>query len=204
MLKRTVVLVIGFFLFSSFALGQDGRFAISLNFAGLINKTATGNGLVLTPTDSGGFLASAQMKLVPFSWLQLNYGRSADSQKYNAPPFQYRIAADVTELSGDFLFTPNLSIRNLHPFVLVGGGVLVFGPSNTFINGTGTAIGAVRQIQPAILYGAGVDYPFLDRFALRLQYRGLFYQPPNFKVGFLTLSGHTHLAEPSIGVVFNF
>ena len=67
------------------------------------------------------------------------------------------------------------------------------------------------QTEAALLYGGGVDYKLPWKFALRLQYRGLYYNNPNFKVN--TLNGGAisfvagnrgHMAEPSVGLVFRF
>ena len=68
-----------------------------------------------------------------------------------------------------------------------------------------------KQTELAYLYGAGVDYRLPWRFALRLQYRGLLYKAPDFKVNPITGSAVNfstgskgHMAEPSIGLVFRF
>ncbi len=113
------------------------------------------------------------------------------------------MGTDVTELSGHLVVRP---FRRGHwePFFLGGGGILAFGPNNSTIDGITTAIGAVRQIQPAVLYGVGTDYRISQFVALRLQYRGLFYKPPDFKVPTLLTGGTGHIAEPTIGIAVNF
>jgi hypothetical protein len=81
----------------------------------------------------------------------------------------------------------------------------VFNPNLEFINGTPVSIGATRQTTPAFPYGGGVDYHLFSRFALRLQYRGLFYRAPDFHTPVYLYTGAIgHMAEPSAGVVIRF
>jgi len=106
----------------------------------------------------------------------------------------------------------------IEPFVFAGAAALIFYPSydtNT-INGVLTTIPASQQTRPAFLYGGGLDYrifsrlPFIrrssvsDHLALRLQYRGLLYKAPDFKVQNLFTGDRGHMAEPMIGVVVKF
>ena len=78
-----------------------------------------------------------------------------------------------------------------------------------------TTIPASRQTKPAFLYGGesiGESSPACPSFAdhvsshlaLRLQYRGLLYKAPDFKVQNLFTGDRGHMAEPTIGVVVRF
>lgn len=203
MLKKTAILFAGIIVFSSWMFAQDGRFTANLNVSALIFRQSEGNGIVLNPTNHAGFLATFQYRIAPHSSLEVNYGRSYDSQKYTSGPLIYRVFADVTEFSGAYVYTARKGKR-LRPFALVGGGALFFGPPAAKINDVPTAIGAVRQSQLAVLYGAGVDYRVFGPISLRAQYRGLYYQPPDFKLLFLSVGGKTNLSEPTIGIAFNF
>lgn len=204
MLKKAALLAGLLTLTSLAAFAQDGRFVVSLNASGLLPQQSRNGTLVLNPTNSAGFLGTVQWKFAPHSSFALNYGRAVNSEKYTQSTIVYRVKSDVTELSLAYTYTTQFGDR-IHPFVFGGGGVLVFGPTDTLVNDViSTPLGAVRQSQPAVLYGGGVDYSLLGALALRLQYRGLFYQPPSYKVPFLSMTGHTHLAEPSIGLSFTF
>lgn len=203
MLKKAALFA-GILLLSSLAAAaQDGRFTLSLNAAGLIHKQSQNEFVTLTSTDSVGFLGSIQYKFAPHSSFELSYGRSHNSEKYDQSPLLYRVKSDITEVSLAYVYTTTYH-EKYHPFLLAGAAALTFGPSDTLVNDVSTPLGAVRQTQPAILYGGGVDYPFYSHFALRLQYRGLIYQPPSYKLNRFSISGHTHVAEPSIGVTFTF
>jgi hypothetical protein len=203
MLKKAGIAVAAILLLTSIALGQDGRFEFSLNGAGVLSKESDGNGIRLTPTQGWGVLATLGLKLAPKHSLELNYARTKDSQIYNAPPFVYRIPSTISEFSGAYIFRP-LQTKKLEPFLLAGAGALVFNPDDTLVNGNQLGIGARRQTKPAFLYGVGVDYPVFQRFAVRLQYRGIFYTAPDFRVTNLVTSARGHFAEPSVGVVFKF
>jgi opacity protein-like surface antigen len=87
---------------------------------------------------------------------------------------------------------------------LLGGGALVFNPTNTLIGGNPQEQEGLRQTRPAVLYGGGVDYHLISFLALRLQYRGLFYSPPDFWLPGLFTGGRGHLAEPVVGLVVRF
>jgi len=202
MLKNGLVLFAALFLLTAHAFAQDeSRFDIGFNGAGLLSKSTQGNQVTQSPTQSVGVLLNFRLRVAPRGYLSLNYGRAKNSQKYAAPPFDYRIPDDVTEITGTYMQRLGGG-EKLKPFVLGGAGALVFGPTDTFINGVSTPAGAVRQARFAIVYGAGADYHLLSRLSLRVQYRGLIYQPPNFKVANLFTGGHGHIAEPSVGIVF--
>jgi hypothetical protein len=65
--------------------------------------------------------------------------------------------------------------RLLHqvlPYVLGGGGALVFDPTN---NPGGTFVGATQDTRGAFPYGAGADYVFTKHLLLRAEYRGFVY-----------------------------
>jgi opacity protein-like surface antigen len=84
----------------------------------------------------------------------------------------------------------------------VGG--LRFSPGNTYIDGFQASLGAVSETSLAFLYGGGVDYQLWRRLKLRLQYRGFLYRNPDFNVPPLFTGARGHIAEPSLGLAFNF
>jgi opacity protein-like surface antigen len=203
MKKITGVLVTAILFLCPFAFAQDGVFDIGVNLAGKLPKTTEGNGIVQTPTNSVGFLGTLGIKLTSKVSLQANWEAGYDSQKYQTGTLFYQVGTDIREFTGDFAYHP-FRHGKWEPFLLGGAGILSFGPGYGNVDGVQTAIGAVRQIKPTFLYGAGTDYRLTPNVAFRLQYRGLFYQPPDFKVPYLFTGGQGHLAEPSIGIAINF
>lgn len=204
MMKQAAVVGAAVLLFTSLGLAQnEGRWDVSLNADALIGKRTSGNGTVLTPTNNVGFLGTARFRFAKKSALEANWGRAGDSQNYVASTLQYRVLTTINEFTGAYVFTP-METKRFKPFLLVGGGVLVLNPNNTLISGTPQAIEGVRQTRPAVLYGGGVDYHLISFLALRLQYRGLFYSPPDFQLPGLFTGGRGHMAEPAVGFVVRF
>ncbi len=203
MFNKAGIITAAFLVLVPFGLAQDNRYDVGLSVGGVLTKQSTGNGTAQTPTNSGVFLATARMRFTERSSVELNFGRTKDSQIYMASPFQYRIQGPVTEFSGAYVFS-FLQTKKLEPFVLGGAAALVFTPTTTLINGIPTSLPASRQTKPALLYGGGADYLFFRSFALRLQYRGLVYKAPDFNVANLFTGARGHQAEPSVGIVFKF
>jgi Outer membrane protein beta-barrel domain len=217
MVRRTGVAVAAFFLFASIAWAQDNKYEVSLGGSAVFNMQSTGNGTVLTPTNSGAFLISGGYRFSEHSSVEINYSHTTNSQIYFASPLTYRIQGTISEYSGAYVFSFHQS-KKLQPFVFAGAAALVFYPSYSLntINGVQTYIPASQQTRPTFLYGAGFDYavfsrvPIVRRFslvdhvALRLQYRGLVYKAPDFKVQNLFTGDRGHMAEPSAGIVVKF
>jgi outer membrane immunogenic protein len=204
MIKQAGIAVAFLLLLPSFGWGQnEGRWDVAVNAAALIAKQTSGNGTTQIPTANIGFLATGRFRLAKKSTLEVNWGHADDSQKYVTSSLQYRIPTTISEFSGAYVFTP-METKRFKPFLLLGGGALVFNPNNTLIAGNAQALEGVRQTRPAVLYGGGVDYRLLSFLALRLQYRGLFYSPPDFRLPGLFTGGRGHLAEPAVGLVVRF
>jgi len=199
------------------AWAQDNTYEISLGGSAVFSKQSTGNGTVLTPTNSGAVLVTGRYRFSEHSSIEINYSHTANSQVYFSSPLTYRIQGTIAEYSGAYVFSFHQSAKT-EPFVFAGAGALVFYPGYNFntVNGVQTFLPASQQTQPAFLYGGGVDYrvfssvPFIRRssltkyLAVRLQYRGLVYKAPAFNVQNLFTGARGHMAEPSVGLVVKF
>lgn len=203
MFRKAGIITAAFFVLVPLGLAQDNHYDVGLSVGGVLARQSTGNGTVLTPTNSGVFMATARLRFTAHSSVELNFARTKDSQNYLASPFQYRIQGPVTEFSGAYVFS-FLQTKKLEPFLFGGAAALVFSPNTTLIDGVAASLPAARQTKPALLYGGGADYIFYRSFAVRLQYRGLAYKAPSFNVANLFTGAYGHLAEPSVGIVFKF
>jgi len=201
--KRLGTVVAFLCLLSAVGNAQDGRFDVAVGVGETLNKQVSGNSADLTPTNTPMYFASLSTKLPYKTSLQFNYARARIGQKYTTPTLDYRVFSNVTEFSGQLSFRP-VQYGNFSPFVFAGAGALVFNPNDTQVDETEAFIGALRQYRPAFLYGGGVDYHVMWRFSLRLQYRGLLYSAPDFKVKPLFTGQKGHMAEGCAGIVFNF
>lgn len=192
-----------FFMLTSIGLAQDGRFNISVTAGEAFGKDSNGEGVALSPTNSPVYVGTIAMRVAPKIAVEFNFGHAKIAQKYSTSGLDYRIPSTVSEFSGDVAFRP-FRHGKFSPFVFAGAGALVFNPSDALVNDVEAAIGEQRQYRPSFLYGVGTDYHLVSRFSFRLQYRGLLYSAPDFKVQPLFTGQKGHTAEVCAGLVFNF
>lgn len=206
MLKKALLAGAVIFLCVSFSAAQEvGHFDATVAYGAAFSKTASNafDGVTVSPTNAGTILGTFRFRFNRTHGIELNVGRTNNSQVYVLGANDYRVQTTITEYSGAYVISP-FHFQKLEPFVLAGGGALRFDPSNQFINGNASAFGAARQTSMAFLYGGGVDYRVWKRIGLRLQYRGLIYKEPTFHVTQFFTGVRGHMAEPSVGIVFNF
>jgi hypothetical protein len=87
----------------------------------------------------------------------------------------------------------------IQPFALAGISAAVFSPS---LNG---GQNVPYQARPAANFGAGINYPLLgSAIGLRFEYRGLYYQAPDFGLQKLTTNAYRLTSEPMAGVYIHF
>jgi outer membrane immunogenic protein len=204
--QGSILLMIAVVSMATTLIAQTGRSEISLDYGANFSKESDGNQVAQKPTTSGGFLASYRYTLPRYGGVELSYGFTRNNQNYTvADPFTgfqslQSIQTNIHQATGAFVLSPHKTVR-LTPFVLAGGGVLVFSPTNAASN---SGIGASTQSKGTFLYGGGVDYQLFHRVAARLQYRGYLYKAPDFSVPGLTTGVWAHMAQPSAGLVFKF
>lgn len=222
MLKKAARVVAALFLFTSLALSQDqGHFDASFNSALIFTQAGSANSIQQSATIAANYFGTFRFRFTTKSKSSLifNYGYAKNSQVYQSN-FDYHQLDTIHEYTGAY-------VRNFHetgkfqPFFLVGAGMLRFNPRSTWAyfpdlpnnipNRLQINVNAQSQNEATLLYGGGVDYKLPYNFAFRLQYRGLYYNNPNFKVNNLNGSAisfvagnRAHMAEPSIGLVFRF
>jgi hypothetical protein len=225
MVKRVLIAAV-MVVAATAAWAQDGRWDVSANEAAVFSRQTTGNGISQSATAGSNLFGTIRYKFRPRHSVLFNYGRTLNSQIYQSD-FDFHVGTHMTEYTGAYMYSPFKKGR-FEPFAFVGGGAIRFNPQSTWVdlpeitdpstntkvpNNVQTNVGAVKETQPAFLYGLGVDYklPRVRWFALRLQYRGLLYDNPDFKVNGATGSNVSfftgtkgHMAEPSIGLVFRF
>lgn len=225
MLKQAVIIFASAVFLTVVAAAQDdGHFDASFNGGVVLTKQADGNGIAQSATDGSNIFGTIRLKFNDKHSLEFTLGHAKNSQIYQTS-FDFHVVDSITEYS--FAYRYNLFRKGkFEPFLLGGGGALRFSPNSTWVflpqidingvtvpNNQQVNVGAGKQTEFAVLYGGGVDYtlPRFSRFALRLQYRGLVYSVPDFKVNsssgglinFFTGS-RSNMAEPSLGLVFRF
>jgi len=204
--QQTVILIIlaAVFLFSASAIAQEVRSEISVQGTGFFTKDSNGQGVLQQNTQSGGVLGAYRYHINRWLSAEAAYGWTRNSQLFFTPGASARILADVHQATGSMVVNLPVPGRlfKMSPYVLAGGGALIFNPTDN----AAAVPGAQRQAVPAFVYGGGADFPIplINRVALRLEYRGLVYNAPNFGLSNLDTNTVTHTAEPSAGLVFRF
>lgn len=190
------------FLLSLAATAQENRSEFSLQGAGFFASSVTGNGTAYGATESGGLISTYRYHLNHWISAEASYGFSLDTQKYQVSSEPFRIRSGIHQFTGAFVL--NLLSRphsRATPYFLMGGGVMLFAPTGDQFNSLSNA---QTQAKGAFLYGVGMNYAIHKGIALRAEYRGLVYGPPDFGFGALTANAVTQTAEPSIGISFRF
>jgi opacity protein-like surface antigen len=220
MLKKAALITAALFLFTSLGLTQDdGRFDASFNGGPVFTKSTSGNGIQQSATAGSNFFGTFRFKFKPRASLEFNFGSARNSQIYQSN-VDFHTLDSIRELSGTFVY--NLYEKGkFQTFVLAGAGALRFSPKTTWLilpdfvagvpNRVLTPLNTSNQTGVTYIFGGGVDYRLPWRFALRLQYRGLVYNAPDFNVTAVSGSSvslatgtKAFMSEPSVGIVFKF
>jgi len=219
MLKKAGSTLAVLLFFSLLSFGQDGHYDASVSGSAIFTKQSSGNGITQSATEGAGGFATIRLKFNSKHSVLFNYGRAKNSQVYQSID-SFHVLDNVSEYTGAYMFSP-FRKGKFEPFVFAGGGWLRFSPRTTWVffpplsnnipNNIQVNLNAAKQSELAVLYGFGTDYQLPWRFALRLQYRGLLYHEPDFKVDSSSGSSvsfftgtRSHMAEPSVGIVFRF
>jgi outer membrane immunogenic protein len=186
-------------LLSMTSMAQEVRSEVSVQGTGFFTKDSSGNGVDNKATKTGGVLIGYRYSLTRWLAAEANYGYDRTSQLYVGAALA-RVQTNVHQITGSAVVKLPL-LAKIQPFALVGGGGLVFDPTD---NAGGTFTGASQQTRGAFLYGGGVDYAFTKHLSLRGEYRGFVYKAPDFNLASLNADTWTHIAQPSAGIVFHF
>lgn len=207
MRSKSVLSAVAFiFLFIASGFAQDFKSEFSVQGTANLPKNSTNIDIPHDATKSGGFLVGYRYHLNRWFALQGDYGYTRDTQKYFDPFFgETDIQANIHQLTGEAVISAPSSSR-VRPYGLAGIGGLFFRPTNSLSNnfiGVGQGSGN-NQTKPAFVYGGGVDFDISKYLAFRAEYRGLLFKIPDFQLPGLASDNFTHIAQPSIGLVWRF
>ena len=174
---------------------QEVRHEITIQGSGLFPKQTSSDGLTSKPTSSGGVMGGYRFHINKWLAVEGDYDYFRNSQRFFGSGGEVRVATNVHGVTGAGIVKLP-SLRNMSPFLLAGGGALIFDPRDN--------AAVARQTIGAFLYGGGFDVPATRHVAVRVQYRGFLYKVPDFEVSSLKVDNFTHSAVPSAGLVFSF
>jgi len=216
MFKRMAIFLGIFLACGLLASAQEVRSEITFSGTGIFTATTTNNGLRHEATDTGGVLASYRMNLSHWSAVEVNYGWNRNSQEYFALGLPLsRIQSNIHQATADYV-VKFPTAGHFRPYLLGGGGALIFDPTSRDIPLTSANIlippgtRVPTRAQGAFIYGGGADFDLMHRaegkpgIALRIGYRGYVYGVPNFGFSQIDLKSWTHTAQPEAGLTFRF
>jgi opacity protein-like surface antigen len=201
MKKLVLAAVSSVLLLSITALSQEVKDEISVQGTGFFTKDTNGNGISRSATNTGGVLVGYRYHFNRWLSAEANYGYDRNTQKYFSNAGFAGVQSNVHAFTADAVVNLPLSISKFSPYVLAGGGSLIFNPTG---NSGGSVPGADTQAKGAFLYGVGTNYVLSHHFSLRAEYRGFVYKNPDFGVSALNTGSWTHTAQPSAGIVYRF
>ncbi len=212
-LKLILIAVVAFGSMAH-AQGFASHLSIGAGFEGIFPGTTVTRSLLQTnsqpnlqtTTNSVGVIADARYDFGRHSAFDIAVTLNRDTEYfYYGQSFNTgRIQTNNGEIIGTYIARLPSNER-LKPFLLFGGGIVRFSPNNNFQN-TGTPS---SQSKAAFAFGFGNDVKLNDRWALRLQYRGLVRSEPDFNLlsnpnnkfgtGLKTL-----ISEPTAEIIYHF
>lgn len=181
---------------------QENRSEISIQGGGFFPMSTSGNGTSYSATESGGILGTYRYHLNHWISVEGAYGYNMSTEKYSLAPSAFRIQSNIHQFTGNLVLNlPSHHHSRLNPYILVGGGALLFEPTSDQVN---TISQAQSQTRGLFSYGAGFNYGIYRGLSLRAEYRGLVYSTPDFGFGALATQSVTHTAIPTVGLSYRF
>lgn len=210
---RTVLVIAFSTILAITATAQDSRSSIALQGTGVFTSHSSGHDPFDSPTtrhvdSSAGFLISYRYRLLNWVSIEANYGLSPNSIQLSTASGPFSGDAYMHQVTTDFVvYLPVAARHRFNPYLLIGGGALIFSPTSDGFRTTGgfaSSPAATHETDAAFVYGAGANFPINNRWSLRGEYRGLVYHTPDFGVSTLATGTAVHTAQPSLGIAYRF
>src|SRR5438093_1350291 len=122
------------------AIAQESRSEVSVQGTGFYTKDSTGQGIRQRATDTGGFLVGYRYNLNRWLAAETNYGFVRNTQQFSAPLGFAGIQSNVHQFTVELVVKlPIPVLFKINPYLLAGGGALVFSPTdNNLVAGADT------------------------------------------------------------------
>lgn len=180
---------------------------LGLQAVGQFTKSVSGP-VVLPAVDSGdtvsqsvsntvGFLGTLRYSPKPYLGAEFNGSYVRYTESYNVAPLQ--IQTQANEFTVGYVVAPPYRIFGVKPYASVGAGTIRFAPTR------GGGQGAPSEGRMAEYYNVGAQKEFLsENFGVRVGFRQVFFEAPDFVQNYLTINKHTFTTEPMIGFYLRF
>ena len=169
-------------------------------FGGLIPHDSSGNGITDHSNKAGEFTASYSYQLAKWAAVAVEGGRSRYTQNFSGSIAPTSVQANVRNLAIDYVMTVPLPSKRVHPYGVVGTGMLRFKPTANASN----PAGASQRTRAEGIFGVGSDFDITKNFGVRADYRLVRFKAPDFFLSSLNVGTLAHFTEPSIGIYFKF
>ncbi len=199
------IVLLGALLVGAAAAGhaQESRQDLSVSGFELFAPNVYGNAVApMSTTLTTGVLGSYRYLLTPRSGLELNYGFSQDSLKYNVPSVALpnnRVHSKNQEFSAAYVYSRNY--KKFNPFLEGGVGAMFFTP---ILDRSTTQLNTKSTTGVGGLFGGGVAYELSPSFDVRLEYRGFATKVPTFGVTAFNPNRYYVISTPAIGIAYHF
>jgi len=207
-LGARLVVLFSMFLIPVFAVAQDVRQDISLSALGNFPFQSKGGNTTIDLTNSGGGAVTYRLFFKTHSAIEAGYGfthgtfyYAEDETAVGGGIISLQQGSTIHELTAAYVYH-FWDDHRFKPFVLAGGGAVIFKPSGSTT--ANTLFGAVTQARGAYIYGGGLDYHITGPFTLRLEYRALNFKAPDFFGAGLTTHSWMRTSAPMLGVAYQF
>lgn len=161
-----------------------------------LTMNASGNGITDRTTRSLGGEAAFSHSFHPLIGWQVSYDYTRFTEYYSGQVFGYQHNQHV--FNGDY-YLHGFQAFGFRPYAMGGISAVIFSPS---LNG---GQNVSWQARPGANFGAGADIPLLSHnLGLQVQYRGLYYQTPDFGLPKLTTNTWRLTSEPTAGFYLRF
>ncbi len=177
------------------AWAQESKYEFTVQGSGIFPKQTSKGALTSKPTSSGGIMAGIRVNLSNWFAVEGDYDYMRNSEKFFTSSSVTRLPMNLHAVTATGIVRLP-TFRNVRPFALAGGGMMVFEPRET--------VAVETQYRSTFVYGGGFDVPVVRRVMLRAQYRGFVYKVPDFDTSALKIDKFSHAAVPSAGLVFTF
>jgi opacity protein-like surface antigen len=179
---------------------QESRQDVSVSVGGIFPVSISQNAVQQTATNGLQGLVSYRYMLTPRNAVEANFGYTQISQKY-VTTFDccWRVHDRMVEFSGAYVF--NLNFKNWNPFLEGGPAAFLHQP----LDDASTTYQAFKQeMDLGLIYGGGVAYELSPSFDLRLEYRGLVMETPDFGFSTVKVNRFYNLSNPVFGIAYHF
>ncbi len=199
----------------------------AISLYGAFSGTTTSGGPstnTQTPANAAGGMIELRHLVHPWLGYEATYSFNRANQNYTNQPLLFcpvglgicsetlsaSISANAHEITGDWVFS--LKLLNLHPFAVVGAGVLMDVPTGgnyaVYYPSSGSLFfpppATSTAVKPVFVYGAGFDWGLLPHLGLRFQYRGNVSRAAALTSVVQSTNAFMNTSEPMIGAYFRF